>query len=86
MVRLHTNVNRSLNRLAPFIFNEWKFDNKKCLGLHESLSPDDRETFGLDVGPLLWDSYFEDLAKGVRQYLNNESPETLPAARNKDNM
>lgn len=86
LVKLHTNVNRSLNRLAPFIFNEWKFDNKLCLSLHESLSHDDKEIFGLDVGPLLWESYFEDLAKGVRQYLNNESPESLPAARTKDNI
>lgn len=86
LVRLHTNVNRSLNRLAPFIFNEWKFDNKKSLNLHESLAPEDKEVFGLDVGSLHWETYFEDLAKGVRQYLNNESPETLPAARTKDNI
>ena len=27
LVRLHTNVNKSLPKLAPFIFNEWKFDS-----------------------------------------------------------
>lgn len=75
-----------MDRLAPFIFNEWMFDNKKSLGLHQSLSKADQETFGLDVKDLEWEPYFEDLAQGVRRYLNNESPSTLSSARTKDKM
>ncbi|XP_052132422.1 putative fatty acyl-CoA reductase CG8306 [Frankliniella occidentalis] len=83
LVRLHTNVSKSLARLAPFIFQEWFFDNKRTLELHESLSPADKEAFGLDIRSIQWNDYFEHMHAGVRRYLNNEEPKTLPAARKK---
>lgn len=81
LVRLHTNVNKSLNRLEKFIFTEWKFSNSRTLELHKSLSETDQQLFNLDVRPLLWQDYFMDLTQGVRTYLNNESPKTLEKAR-----
>lgn len=42
-----------------------------------------RETFNLDISTLEWDAFFTDLVKGVRRYLHNEDPKTLPAARRK---
>lgn len=86
LVKLHTNVNKSLGRLAPFIFNEWMFDNTKSLELHKKLSDSDKLTFGIDVNDLVWEKYFNDLALGVRQFLNNEEPKTLPAAKRKDSI
>ncbi|XP_046980087.1 putative fatty acyl-CoA reductase CG8306 [Schistocerca americana] len=86
LVRLHTNVSRSLSRLEPFIFSEWFFDNKNTLALQKKLSEKDADLFNVDVGSLQWENYFIDLAQGVRQYLNNEPPKTLPAARRKDTI
>ncbi|XP_022194518.1 putative fatty acyl-CoA reductase CG8306 isoform X2 [Nilaparvata lugens] len=87
LVRLHTNVNKSLGRLAPFIFNEWLFDNKQSLALHKSIpTAKEREMFGVDVGSLEWSAFFNDLAQGVREFLNNESPKTLASARKKDKV
>ncbi|XP_075218824.1 putative fatty acyl-CoA reductase CG8306 [Lycorma delicatula] len=86
LVKLHTNVNKSLGRLAPFIFNEWMFDNSKSLELHRKLSDSDKNVFGIDVEKLTWETYFSDLAMGVRQFLNNEDPKTLPAAKRKDSV
>lgn len=86
LVRLHTNVSKSLVRLAPFIFTEWFFDNKKTLALHESLNPTDKETFGLDIRSIKWADYFEDMQAGVRRYLNNEEPKTLAAAKKKNRI
>ncbi|KAJ1520569.1 hypothetical protein ONE63_003681 [Megalurothrips usitatus] len=83
LVRLHTNVSNSLARLAPFIFTEWFFDNKKTLELHESLNATDKEAFGLDIRSLKWGPYFESMNAGVRRYLNNEELKTLPAAKKK---
>lgn len=40
--RLHSNVSRSLGRLAPFIFNEWFFDNSNTRNLQKSLSETDK--------------------------------------------
>lgn len=86
LVRLHTNVSKSLVRLAPFIFQEWFFDNKKTLELHESLNSTDKEMFGLDIRSINWGDYFEDMQAGVRRYLNNEEPKTLAAAKKKNRM
>lgn len=83
LVRLHKNVSKSLVRLAPFIFQEWFFDNKQTLALHESLSATDKETFGLDIRSLKWSDYFMSMNAGVRRYLNNENVNTLAAAKKK---
>lgn len=50
------------------------------------MSPADLKLFNIDIGELRWDDYFINLAQGVRQYLNNESMKTLPAARKKDKI
>nr|XP_012220656.1 PREDICTED: putative fatty acyl-CoA reductase CG8306 [Linepithema humile] len=86
LVRLHTNVNKSLDRLEKFIFQEWKFNNPRLLQLHESLSQDDQKLFTLDIRPLVWKDYLLDLVQGVRTYLNKESPKSLPKARSKDKI
>lgn len=54
--------------------------------MHESLSEEDKEAFGVDIRPLEWDTYFIDLTKGVRQYLSNDPLKTLDKARKKDKM
>ncbi|XP_014485791.1 PREDICTED: uncharacterized protein LOC106750169 [Dinoponera quadriceps] len=86
LVRLHTNVNRSVRLLERFISNEWKFDNLRMLQLHESLFPDDKKFFTLDIRSLIWIDYFYDLIQGIRIYLSKESPESLPKARSKDKI
>lgn len=86
LVRLHTNVWESLKMLEKFIFTEWKFHNKNTLILIKTMSPVDQEIFNIDIGTLKWEEFFIDLAQGVRQYLNKESPKTLVAARKKDKI
>lgn len=86
MVRLHTNVDKSLGQLAPFIFNDWRFDNSQTKDLQKTLSGQDKDMFNLDISKLDWEDYFVDMIKGIRMYLNNEHPRTLPAAKRKDSM
>lgn len=83
---MHTNINNSLARLERFIFTEWKFNNPKMLELHESLSAEDKNIFGLDIRSLRWEEYFIELTKGVRVYLSKEPLKNLKKARSKDNM
>lgn len=54
--------------------------------LSSELSTIDKEVFFIDMSSLKWDDYFENLAKGVLRYLNNEHPRHLPAAKKKDKM
>jgi fatty acyl-CoA reductase len=83
---LHTNVTNSLDRLAPFIFNEWLFENPQTRDLQKKLNDQDKEMFNLDISELDWRNYIVDMTQGVRMYLNNEHPRTLPAAKRKDSM
>ncbi|RZC35086.1 fatty acyl-CoA reductase -like [Asbolus verrucosus] len=86
LMKLHRNVNTSLDRLEKFIFTEWRFDSKNTLELHNRLSKNDQEMFALDITQLTWLDYFKDLAVGARVYLNKEPLENLPAAKIKDNV
>ncbi|XP_063925301.1 putative fatty acyl-CoA reductase CG8306 [Zophobas morio] len=86
LMKLHRNVNNSLDRLEKFIFTEWKYDATKTMELHNSLSKSDQEKFNLDIAELTWIDYFRDLALGARVYLNKEPLKTLPAAKAKDNV
>lgn len=86
LVRLHTNVNRSLRKLEPFIFREWKFDNTKTIILHNEMSVADQSVFYVDPSNIDWKTYINVLAKGVRKYLHNENEETLKKAMRKQSM
>jgi fatty acyl-CoA reductase len=83
LIRLHKNVNRSLGKLAPFIFNEWKFDNSRTLHLQEEMNIDDQSTYYIDPTSINWASFFVNLTIGVRKYLHKESDKTLKQALQK---
>jgi len=84
LVRLHKNVNRSLKKLSPFIFNEWKFDNSRTINLQEQMSIDDQSAFYIDPTSIKWVPYFTNLIRGVRKYLHNEQDKTLKPALKKN--
>lgn len=86
LLRLHRNVNASLDRLEKFIFTEFIFKADNTQKLHTWLSPDDQTTFNLDLSTLTWPDFFVDLAKGVRIYLNNEKMSNIDAARGKHTL
>jgi hypothetical protein len=77
-------VNRSLSKLSPFIFNEWKFDNARTLRLQEELSVDDKSVFNVDPTSINWTSFFIKLTWGVRRYLHREDESTMEIALKKD--
>lgn len=83
---MHKNVNRSLSKLTPFIFNEWKFDNARTLHLQEEMSVDDQSVFYIDPTSLEWAPFFTNLTLGVRKYLHKESDDTLQKALDKHFM
>lgn len=75
-----------MNKLEKFIFTEWKYDNSKTLQVAKNQSEADKTTFYIDIAELKWEDYFLKMLLGVRQYLNNEKPKNLEAARKKDKV
>lgn len=85
-MKLHKNVNTSLDRLSKFIFTEWKFFSKNTTELQDWLNAKDKVDFNLDISELVWPVYFDDLTLGARTYLSKEPVKTLESAKKKDNV
>lgn len=79
-------MNRSLGKLAPFIFNEWKFDNARTIQLQEEMNVDDQAVYYIDPTTLSWAPFFDNLVLGVRKYLHKEDKKTLQKALKKHFM
>ncbi|KAF7287627.1 putative fatty acyl-CoA reductase CG8306 [Rhynchophorus ferrugineus] len=86
LMKLHRNVNCSLDRLHKFIFTEWKFSANNTTNLQSWLNKTDQEEFNLDISSLVWPAYFDDLTLGARIYLSKDPIKTLNSARNKDKL
>ncbi|CAG9823264.1 unnamed protein product [Phaedon cochleariae] len=86
LMRLHRNVNASLDMLEKFIFSEWKFSAMKTMDLQDWLTKDDQTEFNMDISTLQWPTYFADLTLGARVYLNKDPIKTLKSARTRDNI
>ncbi|XP_060533363.1 putative fatty acyl-CoA reductase CG8306 [Cylas formicarius] len=86
LMKLHRNVNSSLDRLSKFIFTEWKFNALNTNNLQDWMSKSDQEEFNLDISTLVWKDYFDDLTLGARVYLSKDPIKTLEAAKKKDKI
>lgn len=85
-MKLHRNVNASLDRLEKFIFTEWAFSATKTMELQQWLQENDQNDYNLDLKHLDWPEYFSDLTLGARKYLSKENPKNLAAAKGKDTV
>lgn len=86
LMKLHNNVNSSLERLEKFIFTEWKFSADRSVNLQKWLLPSDQKDFDINVADLDWVQYFDDLSKGARIYLNKEKMVNINGAKAKDTV
>ncbi|KAJ8972121.1 hypothetical protein NQ314_000347 [Rhamnusium bicolor] len=53
---------------------------------YDWLTTNDKVDYNLDVGPLVWEDYFQDLTLGCRIYLSKEPAKTLKAAKGRENV
>ncbi|KAJ8916633.1 hypothetical protein NQ315_000278 [Exocentrus adspersus] len=86
LMKLHRNVNTSLDRLEKFIFTEWKFTAMQTMNLQDWLKDTDKTDYTLDIGTLVWKDYFVDLTLGSRVYLSKDPVRTLKAAKSKEKI
>ncbi|CAH0548966.1 unnamed protein product [Brassicogethes aeneus] len=86
LMRLHRNINTSLDRLEKFIFTEWKFPAPNTEKLQKWLTEKDQADFNTDLSALKWPDFFVGMVIGSRIYLNNEPMKTLAAAKSHDRI
>jgi fatty acyl-CoA reductase len=80
---IYQKVHRTTMALEYFTKNEWIYRTENFQALNASLCPEDKRRFVLDVKKINWPKYMENYVLGVRQYLLNEDPNTIDAARTK---
>ena len=80
MLKTYERIHKFSESVAYFSTNEWKFSNSNVQQLWQKLSPEDRLIFDFNISNLCWDDCLRDTFMGVRTYLLNEDPKTLPDA------
>lgn len=74
-----------MNVIEFFATREWDFETTNTQKLWSKLSEADKREFFFDMKKVDWDSFLKHYFLGVRQYLLNDPPETIPDALKKWN-
>lgn len=83
MWRAYKKIHKFSGVISNFSTKEWFFGEANTRSLWSRLSTTDQKLFQFDMTQLNWDQYFKDSVDGVRIYLFQDHPNTLPAARRK---
>ncbi|KAJ8687688.1 hypothetical protein QAD02_023482 [Eretmocerus hayati] len=81
LVRVQAKVAYGLSLVQYYTTKTWYFRNDGLKALRESLSPEDKRTFFMDIREIVWDDYMLSYILATRKYCLKEDPLTLPKAR-----
>jgi fatty acyl-CoA reductase len=83
LVKVSEMMQKSTKALEPFTTGSWTWTSSNTKALGESLTEEDRETFGFDIRAVHWPSYLKVYAQGIRDFLFKEDPASQAACRRK---
>ncbi|XP_023216454.1 fatty acyl-CoA reductase 1-like [Centruroides sculpturatus] len=66
-----------------FLSNIWTFHADNSIKLLDSMSEEEKEIFDFDVRKIDYSKYLEKIVLNIKTNLLNESPSTIPLARNR---
>lgn len=69
--------------ISNFTTREWEFRDENVNKLWLKMSEKDRKLFNFDVTTVNWDTFMKNSISGVRVFIFQDTPDTLPAARRK---
>jgi len=81
MVRLQHRIQGGLAVLYYYTTKNWIFKNGKMKALSLELSPEDQQTYFMDIRAVNWNEYFKSYVYGIRHYVLHEDPDTSKAVR-----
>lgn len=76
-------IHKFANVIAYFATNKWDFRDGNTQTLWSKLNINEQKLFNFDMRSLDWDTFFKHNVNGVRTYLFQDDPKTIPAARRK---
>jgi len=74
-------MQKTSKALEPFTVNSWNWTRDNVDMLDKELTIQDRKVFGFDVRDVDWPVYFDIYVEGIRKFLFNENPSTIPMAK-----
>lgn len=83
MWRAYQKIHKFANVIGFFATNKWDFSEDNTQKLWSKLSKEDRILFNFDMKNLDWNVFFKNNVSGVRKFLFQDDPKTVPAARRK---
>lgn len=83
--KIYEKVQNMSNVLIPFVMKEWDFKNRNVQSLWNRLDSRDQEMFPFTMQNFDWQSYLENLVKGIRIYLLKDDMKTLERSKIKLN-
>lgn len=67
--------------LNYFTFNQFVFEDGNVRRLWRQLTPRDQKLFSFDMSTIDWEQYLRDIYSGMREYVLNDKPHTIPQAQ-----
>ncbi|XP_014227100.1 putative fatty acyl-CoA reductase CG5065 [Trichogramma pretiosum] len=81
LVKVQARVTYGINLVYYYTTKEWVFKNDRLKALRESILPEDKEKFFMDINVISWDDYMLKYILATRKYCLKDDPSTLPRAR-----
>ncbi|XP_001601942.1 putative fatty acyl-CoA reductase CG5065 [Nasonia vitripennis] len=81
LVKVQAKVTYGINLVYYYTTKQWIFKNDRLKAMRESLSPEDRKVFFMDIKVIVWDDYLLSYILAARKYCLKDDPSTLPQAR-----
>ncbi|CAG2064303.1 unnamed protein product [Timema podura] len=81
LINIYRKIDKYMIAMKYFTRFNWNFDNRNCMSLYQSMTPEDKEIFYFDSNAYDWRDYLRNGVDGARLYIFKESPDTIPAGK-----
>ncbi|XP_053945507.1 fatty acyl-CoA reductase wat-like [Anastrepha ludens] len=81
MVKLYRKIHKQTGVLDYFVEHKFTFTMENTTKLWHSLSSLDQKLFNFDMSSINWFEYFYNSLLGLRRYIGQEQPDTIPKAK-----
>lgn len=81
MLKTQKKIINLTQHFSYFLRRKWNFKNGNFIKLYDETSDFDKQIFNCNYGNVNIPQYIHDIVLGTRKYLMNETPETIPKAK-----
>ncbi|XP_043477891.1 fatty acyl-CoA reductase wat-like isoform X1 [Leptopilina heterotoma] len=80
-VKIYKRIHRLLSATSHFVLHQWEPNVQRTKSLWQKISEDDKKIFPFSMDNFNWENYMESYVLGLRLYMFQDTPDTIPAAK-----